>query len=116
MSCLAARPHRSTWPRLTDRGTRRQLHTPEPARFPHGRGRHAAGERAPPTGTALHRSGPREIDVLRLIAEGHDTEVIAKELAYSERTIKNVLHELMTRLQLRNRSHAVAYAMRQGLI
>ncbi|MFC9624436.1 response regulator transcription factor [Streptomyces sp. NPDC056930] len=66
----------------------------------------------------LHFSGlaPREIDVLRLIAEGHDTPVIAEKLAYSERTIKYVLHELMTRLQLHNRSHAVAYAMRQGLI
>ncbi|MFF1917031.1 LuxR C-terminal-related transcriptional regulator [Streptomyces sp. NPDC058239] len=66
----------------------------------------------------LHFTGlaPREIDVLRLVAEGHDTEAIAKQLAYSERTIKNVLHELMTRLQLRNRSHAVAYAMRQGLL
>ncbi|MFF6903547.1 DNA-binding response regulator, partial [Streptomyces hydrogenans] len=30
--------------------------------------------------------------------------------------IKNVLHAVITRLQLRNRSHAVAYAMRQGLI
>ncbi|MFJ1551309.1 hypothetical protein [Streptomyces sp. NPDC088246] len=41
---------------------------------------------------------------------------MAKKLAYSERTIKSVLHELMTGFQLRNRSHAVAYAMRQGLI
>ncbi|MFJ4923696.1 response regulator transcription factor [Streptomyces sp. NPDC088725] len=66
----------------------------------------------------LHFTGlaAREIDVLRLVAEGYDTADIATELAYSERTIKNVLHSVMTRLQLRNRSHAVAYAMRQGLI
>ncbi|MER6192291.1 response regulator transcription factor [Streptomyces cyaneofuscatus] len=66
----------------------------------------------------LHFTGlaAREVDVLRLVAEGYDTADIAVKLAYSERTIKNVLHSVMTRLQLRNRSHAVAYAMRQGLI
>ncbi|MCX4552537.1 response regulator transcription factor [Streptomyces sp. NBC_01387] len=66
----------------------------------------------------LHFTGlaAREIDVLRLVAEGYDTADIATKLAYSERTIKNVLHSVMTRLQLRNRSHAVAYVMRQGLI
>ncbi|MFB7913811.1 response regulator transcription factor [Streptomyces sp. NPDC056061] len=66
----------------------------------------------------LHFTGlaAREVDVLRLVAEGYDTADIATKLSYSERTIKNVLHSVMTRLQLRNRSHAVAYAMRQGLI
>jgi len=58
----------------------------------------------------------REVDVLRLLADGCDTADIAGELAYSERTIKNVIHDLTTRLQLRNRSHAVAYAMRSGVI
>ncbi|MEU2503377.1 response regulator transcription factor [Streptomyces sp. NPDC007863] len=66
----------------------------------------------------LHFTGlaAREVDVLRLVAEGYDTADIAAKLSYSERTIKNVLHAVITRLQLRNRSHAVAYAMRQGLI
>ncbi|MFF3957458.1 response regulator transcription factor [Streptomyces sp. NPDC001890] len=66
----------------------------------------------------LHFTGlsAREVDVLRLVAEGYDTADIATKLSYSERTIKNVLHSVMTRLQLRNRTHAVAYAMRQGLI
>ncbi|MDH6578656.1 response regulator transcription factor [Kitasatospora sp. MAP5-34] len=58
----------------------------------------------------------RECDVLRLIAEGWDTAEIAAKLSYSERTVKNVLHGLTTRLQLRNRAHAVAYAMREGCI
>lgn len=52
----------------------------------------------------------------RLVAEGYDTADIAAKLSYSERTTKNVLHEVTTRLQLRNRSHAAAYAMRRGLI
>jgi DNA-binding NarL/FixJ family response regulator len=58
----------------------------------------------------------REIEVLRLVADGLDTAEIAVKLSYSQRTIKTVLHDVTTRLQLRNRSHAVAYALRQGLI
>ncbi|MCC5033453.1 response regulator transcription factor [Streptomyces sp. WAC 00631] len=59
---------------------------------------------------------PREIDILRLVSEGMDTREIAGKLSYSERTVKNVLHGLTTRLQLRNRAHAVAYALREGYI
>ncbi|MFE1171917.1 response regulator transcription factor [Streptomyces sp. NPDC058773] len=59
---------------------------------------------------------PREVDVLRLVAEGLDTRQISEKLAYSERTVKNILHALMTRLQLHNRAHAVAYALREGYI
>ncbi|MBD0741183.1 helix-turn-helix transcriptional regulator [Streptomyces sp. CBMA152] len=59
---------------------------------------------------------PREVDVLRLVAEGLDTRQISEKLAYSERTVKNILHALMTRLQLSNRAHAVAYALREGYI
>ena len=53
---------------------------------------------------------------LRLLAEGYDTAAIADTLAYSERTIKNVIHDVTSRLHLRNRSHAVAFAMRTGVI
>ncbi|MFJ7049489.1 LuxR C-terminal-related transcriptional regulator [Streptomyces sp. NPDC101112] len=59
---------------------------------------------------------PREIDVLRLVAEGLDTGEIASKLSYSERTVKNVMHGLTTRLHLRNRAHAVAYALREGYL
>lgn len=69
-----------------------------------------------PRGLTFAGLSPREAEVLRLIADGHDTAEIAMQLCYSERTVKNVLHELTTRLQLRNRSHAVAYALREGLI
>lgn len=69
-----------------------------------------------PRGLAFSGLTPRETEVLRLVAEGHDTAEIAEQMCYSERTIKNVLHDLTTRLQLRNRTHAVAYAMREGLI
>ncbi|MBS2540042.1 response regulator transcription factor, partial [Catenulispora sp. NF23] len=58
----------------------------------------------------------READVLRLLADGFDTAQAATALAYSDRTIKNILHELTIRMRLRNRTHAVAYALREGLI
>jgi DNA-binding NarL/FixJ family response regulator len=66
----------------------------------------------------LHFSGlsERETAVLRLVADGFDTREIASELAYSERTIKNLIQDVTRRFGLRNRSHAVAYALRQGLI
>jgi DNA-binding NarL/FixJ family response regulator len=54
--------------------------------------------------------------VLRLVADGYETREIASKLSYSERTVKNVLHELTSRLQLRNRAHAVAYALRHDMI
>ncbi|MEU1401265.1 response regulator transcription factor [Streptomyces sp. NPDC005728] len=74
--------------------------------------RSAAGRLgAPSTGLT-----PREVDVLRLIAEGFDTGEIASKLSYSERTVKNVMHGLTTRLHLRNRAHAVAHALREGYI
>jgi DNA-binding NarL/FixJ family response regulator len=69
-----------------------------------------------PRGLTFSGLSDREIEVLRLIAEGHDTNEIARQLCYSQRTVKNVLHDVTTRLQLRNRSHAVAYAVREGLI
>jgi DNA-binding NarL/FixJ family response regulator len=69
-----------------------------------------------PRGITLAGLTTRELSVLRLVAEGDDTSEIAVKLSYSQRTIKNVLHDLTTRLNLRNRTHAVAYAIREGWI
>ncbi|MEU1279386.1 response regulator transcription factor [Streptomyces sp. NPDC005805] len=69
-----------------------------------------------PRSLSLSTLTTREADMLRLVSEGLDTAEIARRTAYSERTVKNVLHEVITRLQLRNRAHAVAYALRNGLI
>ena len=41
---------------------------------------------------------------------------VAQELCYSERTVKNVLHDVVTKLNARSRSQAVAFAVREGLI
>ncbi len=69
-----------------------------------------------PRGLTMSGLTEREIEVLRLVADGLDTNEIANSLSYSERTIKNVIHDVTARLNLKNRSHAVAYAVRQGLI
>lgn len=69
-----------------------------------------------PRGLTFAGLAPREVEALRLVAEGHDTVEIARRMSYSERTVKKVLQDLMTRLQVRNRAQAVAYAMRHGLI
>ena len=69
-----------------------------------------------PRGLRFSGLSEREIEVLRLLADGLDTGEIARRLSFSERTIKAVLHDVTTRLQLRSRAHAVAYAVREGLI
>jgi DNA-binding NarL/FixJ family response regulator len=69
-----------------------------------------------PRGLTFSGLSEREIQVLRLVADGYDTAEIARRLSFSERTIKSILHDVTTRLQLRNRAHAVAYAVREGLI
>ncbi|MFE3559762.1 LuxR C-terminal-related transcriptional regulator [Streptomyces sp. NPDC059193] len=74
--------------------------------------RYAAGR----SGAPSSGMSSREVDVLRLVAEGLDTTEIAGKLSYSERTVKYVLQELTTRLCLRNRAHAVAYALREGYL
>jgi DNA-binding NarL/FixJ family response regulator len=67
------------------------------------------------------RAGPdsldnREREVLRLLAEGEDTREVAARLCYSERTVKNIVHDLLMKMHCNNRAHAVAVATRQGLI
>jgi DNA-binding NarL/FixJ family response regulator len=78
------------------------------AKLPENAGAHPAGGRAQLT--------DREQQVLSLIAAGHPTREVALELSYSERTVKNVLHDVVTKLNARSRSQAVAFAVREGLI
>ncbi|WP_042379618.1 helix-turn-helix transcriptional regulator [Streptacidiphilus melanogenes] len=58
----------------------------------------------------------RERAVLQMVAEGHETSEIATHLAYSPRTVTTVLHDITQRFRLRNRAHAVAYALRAGML
>lgn len=75
-------------------------------------------------GGTSSRTGPidrspvtvRQREVLTLMAAGHSNAAIAQLLGCSEHTVKNVIYELMAKLRVRNRAHAVAYAVRTGLI
>jgi DNA-binding NarL/FixJ family response regulator len=58
----------------------------------------------------------RDVEVLRLMADGHSTAGIARDLSYSESTIKNIIHAIVRELGARNRAHAVAMALRSQLI
>jgi DNA-binding NarL/FixJ family response regulator len=69
-----------------------------------------------PRGWDLTGVSAREADVLRMVADGLETQEIAERMCYSERTVKGILHDITGRFQLRNRAHAVAFALREGLI
>ena len=69
-----------------------------------------------PRGLSFAVLTDREVKVLKLLAEGLDTAEVGRRLFYSERTVKNIVHDVTSRLNLRNRTQAVAYALRQGLI
>ncbi|HKH79591.1 MAG TPA: response regulator transcription factor, partial [Solirubrobacteraceae bacterium] len=57
-----------------------------------------------PRGLRFSGLTEREVRVLKLIAEGLDTTEIGHRLFYSERTVKNIIHDITSRLNLRNRS------------
>jgi DNA-binding NarL/FixJ family response regulator len=69
-------------------------------------------------GSPRHASGltDRELNVLRHMSVGLDTREIADTMGYSERTVKNLVHDLVTKMNCRNRVHAVAYASRMGIL
>lgn len=69
-----------------------------------------------PRGLSLSRLTERERQVLALISQGHPTREVAQRLSYSERTVKSVVHDAVTKLGARSRAHAVAFAVREGLI
>ncbi len=56
----------------------------------------------------------RELEVISLVAEGHSNKLIAARLHICERTVKNHLTFIMTKLRASDRTHAVVTAVRLG--
>ena len=57
----------------------------------------------------------REVEVLRLIAEGLGNKEIARRLVISEKTVKNHINNIFSKLHLYDRTQATLYAIRTGL-
>lgn len=57
----------------------------------------------------------REIQILKLVAQGYTNLEIAGELSLSEKTVRNRLSEIFQKLHLNNRTQAALYALREGL-
>ena len=84
---------------------------------------HAGHKRiAPEVATALaeyageHALSNREVEVLRLIASGNANKMIAAQLAITEETVKGHVKNILAKLAANDRTHAVAIAIRRGLL
>ena len=67
----------------------------------------------PPKGSLLTS---RELELVKLIAEGHTSEEIAELLTISRKTVENHRANILEKLQLRNRVELTRYAIRRGLV
>jgi DNA-binding NarL/FixJ family response regulator len=64
----------------------------------------------------LEDLSPREVEVLKLLAAGATNAQIADELVVSEATVKTHVSNLLAKLRLRDRIHAVIYAYESGVV
>lgn len=71
---------------------------------------------ASPGGHDGHGLSPREIQVLRLVAEGHTNRAIAADLSISERTVERHVSNMFRKLGVSTRSAATAYAYEHDLV
>ncbi len=84
---------------------------------PAGTARPETVEAAPaPAQPAVESLTPREMQVLRLLAEGDANRIIAQRMFVSEATVKTHLRSISAKLGAENRTHAVAIARRLGLL
>jgi DNA-binding NarL/FixJ family response regulator len=84
---------------------------------------HAGQKRIPPEVAAVLASHAvddgltsREIDVLRLIAEGNANKLIADRLSIAEETVKGHVKNILSKLGASDRTHAVTVALKRGII
>jgi len=58
---------------------------------------------------------PREVDVLRLVAEGNANKEIAAQLSLTEETVKSHVRNILAKLGANDRTHAVAIGVKRGI-
>jgi DNA-binding NarL/FixJ family response regulator len=69
-----------------------------------------------PDGTAGDQLTGRQLEVLRLVADGMLYKQVAARIGVSERAVKYHMAEILARLHVQNRAEAIAYARRLGLV
>ena len=57
----------------------------------------------------------REVEILKLVAQGMPNQEIAQKLVVSERTVRTHVTNILSKLHLANRTQAALYALREGL-
>ncbi len=71
---------------------------------------------ASPQAAPIQTLTPREVELLHLVANGMSNKAIAQKLSVSENTVKYHLKNIMQKLCVKNRTEAVTYAIRAGLL
>lgn len=66
--------------------------------------------------TATGKLSRRESQVLALVASGYSNQEIADELGIAHNTVKNHLRNILSKLKVKNRAQAAAYAVSHGLV
>ena len=69
----------------------------------------------PSPAAALAGCTPREMEVLDALARGHDNQAIARHLHLGEKTVRNYVSTIFTKLDVSSRAEAVAKARDAGL-
>ena len=78
--------------------------------------REGHADRAPEAPSAAAELSEREVDVLRLLAEGKGNQEIADQLFISPKTVKNHIASILVKLQIENRIQAAVYAVKSGIV
>lgn len=75
-----------------------------------------AGPLPQASGVPYEQLTPRELEVLRLAADGLSNKEIAGRLYISEKTVKNHIANIFSKLNVNDRTQAILFALRQGLV